>query len=143
MVRHAAALATARVDEADHHLREETTLEAVASRCRDAISGALLVDPVIAEDGHTYERGTIREWFRRCAQQPTSPLTKERIGTELKQNYVVRSIVEDLASGQGLAPAERAEWHVARGRILFEPTSGDGAAKPDVRAARAAFGIER
>ena len=55
--------------------KKETTLESVASRCRDAISGSLLVDPVIAEDGHTYERSTIREWFRRCAQQPTSPLT--------------------------------------------------------------------
>ena len=122
--------------------KKETTLESVASRCRDAISGSLLVDPVIAEDGHTYERSTIREWFRRCAQQPTSPLTHERMGTELRRNFAVRAIVEDLASSPGLGAEERAEWHVARGRLLCErqeSKDGDEANKPDVRAARAAF----
>ena len=121
--------------------KKETTLESVASRCRDAISGSLLVDPVIAEDGHTYERSTIREWFRRCAQQPTSPLTHERMGTELRRNFAVRAIVEDLASSPGLGAEERAEWHVARGRLLCErqeSKDGDEANKPDVRAARAA-----
>ena len=120
--------------------KKETTLESVASRCRDAISGSLLVDPVIAEDGHTYERSTIREWFRRCAQQPTSPLTHERMGTELRRNFAVRAIVEDLASSPGLGAEERAEWHVARGRLLCErqeSKDGDEANKPDVRAARA------
>ena len=122
--------------------KKETTLESVASRCRDAISGSLLVDPVIAEDGHTYERSTIREWFRRCAQQPTSPLTHERMGTELRRNFAVRAIVEDLASSPGLGAEERAEWHVARGRLLCErqeSKDGEEANKPDVRAARAAF----
>ena len=118
--------------------KKETTLESVASRCRDAISGSLLVDPVIAEDGHTYERSTIREWFRRCAQQPTSPLTHERMGTELRRNFAVRAIVEDLASSPGLGAEERAEWHVARGRLLCErqeSKDSDEANKPDVRAA--------
>ena len=122
--------------------KKETTLESVASRCRDAISGSLLVDPVIAEDGHTYERSTIREWFRRCAQQPTSPLTHERMGTDLRRNFAVRAIVEDLASSPGLGAEERAEWHVARGRLLCErqeSKDGEEANKPDVRAARAAF----
>ena len=122
--------------------KKETTLESVASRCRDAISGSLLVDPVIAEDGHTYERSTIREWFRRCAQQPTSPLTHERMGTELRRNFAVRAIVEDLASSPGLGAEERAEWHVARVRLLCErqeSKDGDEANKPDVRAARAAL----
>ena len=126
--------------------KKETTLESVASRCRDAISGSLLVDPVIAEDGHTYERSTIREWFRRCAQQPTSPLTHERMGTELRRNFAVRAIVEDLASSPGLGAEERAEWHVARGRLLCErqeSKDGDEANKPDVRAARAAFEAPR
>eukprot|EP00629_Pelagomonadales_sp_RCC1024_P004255 CAMPEP_0119279818 /NCGR_PEP_ID=MMETSP1329-20130426/21560_1 /TAXON_ID=114041 /ORGANISM="Genus nov. species nov., Strain RCC1024" /LENGTH=91 /DNA_ID=CAMNT_0007280383 /DNA_START=185 /DNA_END=456 /DNA_ORIENTATION=- len=69
---------------------EETTLESVASRCRDNITGALLVDPVIAEDGHTYERRAITEWFRRRAP-PTSPLTHEEMGKELRQNYTIRA----------------------------------------------------
>lgn len=140
------------------------TLESVASRCRDNITGTLLVDPVIAEDGHTYERRAISEWFRRRAP-PTSPLTHEEMGTSLKQNYAIRAIVEDLATSPGLPRLERAEWHVARGKLHCERTTETGAIAaqpphscgggggagtsgggggfvfrpPDVRAARAAF----
>ena len=118
------------------------TLESVASRCRDNITGTLLVDPVIAEDGHTYERRAIAEWFRRRAP-PTSPLTHEQMGTQLKQNYAIRAIVEDLATSPGLPRSERAEWHVARGKLhcerVAEPGRGGRARDPDVRAARAAF----
>ncbi|KAH8050253.1 hypothetical protein JL722_11457 [Aureococcus anophagefferens] len=117
------------------------TLESVASRCRDNITGTLLVDPVIAEDGHTYERRAIAEWFRRRAP-PTSPLTHEQMGTQLKQNYAIRAIVEDLATSPGLPRSERAEWHVARGKLhcerVAEPGRGGRARDPDARA-RAAF----
>ena len=47
-----------------------------------------------------------------------------------------------VASSPGLGAEERAEWHVARGRLLCErqeSKDGEEANKPDVRAARAAF----
>ncbi|KAJ1451806.1 hypothetical protein M885DRAFT_528654 [Pelagophyceae sp. CCMP2097] len=120
-------------------------LESVASRCRDNITGMLLVDPVVAEDGHTYERKAILEWFRRRSPH-TSPLTHEHIGTLLKPNYAIRAIVEDLANSPGLSDLERAEWHVARAKLHCERPRADASARPknnsripDVRAARAAF----
>ena len=94
-------------------------LENVAQRCRDTITGSLLVDPVIAEDGHTYERRAIVEWFKRRIPA-TSPMTKEVIGTSLKPNYALRAIVEDLVASGGLTSLERAEWHLARGKILCQ-----------------------
>lgn len=118
------------------------TLEVVASRCRDNITGSLLVDPVVAEDGHTYERRAIKEWFRRRAPA-TSPLTHEEIGTKLKENYALRAIVEDLATSPGLPRLERAEWYLARGKLMCgsrrEKANTSKHLAPDVRGARKAF----
>jgi len=102
-------------------------LESVASRCRDTITGSLLVDPVVAEDGHTYERRAILEWFRRRVPA-TSPMTHEVIGTKVKANYAIRAIVEDLVTSHGALPdLERAEWHLARGKMLCEKGHRRGA----------------
>lgn len=86
----------------------------------DHITGALLIDPVIAEDGHTYERRAIVEWFRRRAPA-TSPLTHEEIGQQLKENFALRAIVEALVeSSVAFSVLERAEWHLGRGKLLCE-----------------------
>jgi hypothetical protein len=56
------------------------------------------VDPVLAPDGHTYEREAIEQWL---AAQGTSPLTGERMPPgELRTNWVVRSLLEQ-AQGLG------------------------------------------
>ena len=50
------------------------------------ISKTLLTDPVNAEDGHTYDRETIIEYFKHCIEQkkPTaSPLTGNPMGSNL------------------------------------------------------------
>lgn len=115
---------------------EQSVLESVAARCRDSISGALFVDPVIAEDGHTYERRAILEWFRRRCPA-VSPLTKEQMGPRLKQNYALKAIVEDLE--QVLPKQERAEWYLSKGKLLFETDEVKNRQRPDMRAARMHF----
>lgn len=47
-------------------------------------------DPVIAEDGHTYERYAIEQWL---TTHITSPITREVINTVLITNYNARSNV--------------------------------------------------
>jgi len=60
------------------------------------ITCALFVDPVIAPDGHTYERTAIEEWLSRNA---TSPLTGAVLaGGELRPNHVARSMAKSLAA---------------------------------------------
>ena len=45
----------------------------------------LFHDPVLAQDGHTYERAAIEEWIRK---NNTSPLTNQQISSEnLYPNY--------------------------------------------------------
>ena len=45
-----------------------------------SISGSLFEDPVVAEDGHTYEKEFIERWFEQQRPMPIlSPLTKTRL----------------------------------------------------------------
>jgi len=57
------------------------------------ISRSIMYDPVLAEDGNTYEKAFIKRWFR---ENRTSPLTNETIGTNLMPNLIVRQIVNNL-----------------------------------------------
>jgi len=58
------------------------------------ITFSLFCDPVIAEDGHTYERTAITNWIRRNG---TSPLTRESITIEgLRPNHLVRNFVNEF-----------------------------------------------
>ena len=102
------------------HEEEEGTMSNRAARISDdelelllspdkdllcAITGELYENPVVTEDGHTYEQGAIEEWFhsQKLAGRPvTSPLTNVKLkNTRLVQNNAVKSAVikwcEDLA----------------------------------------------
>ncbi|CAF3757734.1 unnamed protein product [Adineta steineri] len=54
----------------------------------------LFVNPVLAEDGHSYERRAIEEWIR---QHGTSPLTRQPLSIEhLRPNYTLKRIVDSF-----------------------------------------------
>lgn len=55
------------------------------------ITGEVFVDPVIADDGHTYERKAITDWLKKNS---ISPLTRAIIDVQnLKPNIVVKSMM--------------------------------------------------
>ena len=54
------------------------------------ISHVRFVDPVVASDGHTYERSAIEEVIERNKPNAISPLTRERIGTTVYPNHDMR-----------------------------------------------------
>ena len=58
------------------------------------ITQAPLVDPVVASDGHTYERMAIMEWLEKAQ---TSPMTREEISTVVYPNLKVRQMVQLLS----------------------------------------------
>jgi Mg-chelatase subunit ChlD len=63
-------------------------------------------DPVIAADGHTYERAAITEWFR---QHDTSPLTGVKLSTKvLTTNWAIKQIIEEYKAGAASAGAASA-----------------------------------
>jgi hypothetical protein len=54
----------------------------------------VLVDPVVAADGITYERSAITHWL---AAHDTSPMTNMRLANyELHPNSLVRTLIEEL-----------------------------------------------
>lgn len=57
---------------------------------------ALMRDPVVGPDGHTYERSAIEAWLQ---QNPISPMTREPMTVaQLKTNYALRASIERYMS---------------------------------------------
>ena len=56
------------------------------------ITQVIMVDPVLASDGRTYERSAITEWLR---THSTSPITRETMHQQsLTPNYALKSMIE-------------------------------------------------
>ena len=54
-------------------------------------TGNVMVDPVKAEDGHTYEREKIQKWLE---TNTTSPQTRQPMGKKLVANELLREAIE-------------------------------------------------
>lgn len=53
---------------------------------------AVMVDPVIAADGHTYEKAAMQKWLQ---QHQTSPVTGNTLKhVRLVPNIVIRSVIQ-------------------------------------------------
>ena len=65
------------------------------------ITGEMFTDPVVASDGHTYERSAITEWLE---SHDTSPFTRNRISTtELQPNFALKKLLEEWRTRQEAA----------------------------------------
>jgi len=73
-------------------------VQEVNTRFLCPITGEPVEDPVVAEDGHSYERTAIRRWLRQCDEQGKSrksPMTGEVMGGDLVANATLRALMED------------------------------------------------
>jgi GTP-binding protein EngB required for normal cell division len=69
--------------------------EEIPDECFCPITQEIMEDPVIAQDGHTYERSAIQRWFDMGKR--TSPKTGARLfSTELTPNHAMRGLIQDL-----------------------------------------------
>ncbi|KAK9828504.1 hypothetical protein WJX72_000430 [[Myrmecia] bisecta] len=60
------------------------------------ITHDLYLDPVIAEDGHTYDRAAIEEWF---SMHDTSPMTNQVLASKvLIPNILMRRLIDSLGA---------------------------------------------
>jgi hypothetical protein len=62
------------------------------------ISGDVMQDPVIADDGRTYDRRMITTWFEACRTRMvpiTSPWTRELISTTLREDTMLKKKITD------------------------------------------------
>lgn len=73
---HLTAKEAAMVEVAIHNLRNSLIKRKVPDHFKCPITYELMKDPVIASDGHSYERKAIEEWFQK---NDRSPLTNEKL----------------------------------------------------------------
>ena len=112
----------------------EDEVEAVSAALRCGLSGRLMVSPVLAADGYSYERGPAEEWFR---SNRVSPVTGKVLPTrELFANNQLRNILSSIRlqtgkdrgnrawSGQG---GETAGGKGKAGRRKSQKTAKEGA----------------
>lgn len=59
----------------------------------------IMSDPVVAEDNQTYDRVNIETWFKK---KHTSPLSNVTIGVSLRENIVLRCLIEDWKDKNGI-----------------------------------------
>ncbi|GMH39139.1 hypothetical protein BSKO_07037 [Bryopsis sp. KO-2023] len=78
---------------------DQDTFEGIPRHLLCPITHELLEDPVVAADGHTYERSAITAWFR---NKNTSPMTNQKL-TNLKicPNRLVASMVQEFKTKLG------------------------------------------
>jgi hypothetical protein len=65
----------------------------------------LMRDPVLAKDGHTYERKAIEDWFEQSSgtdRNAISPKTLDMIGRQLTPNHTVRALIGDEESRRSM-----------------------------------------
>src|ERR1700728_3275800 len=66
--------------------------------CKCPITDEIFEDPVMGDDGHTYERKAITEWL---TKNGTSPMTRQPMKIDsLRTNYAVKKMIEELRSAR-------------------------------------------
>jgi len=84
--------------------------ESIPNECFCPITQEIMEDPVIAQDGHTYERSAIKHWFGMGKR--TSPKTnKILLSTELTPNYTMRSLIQDIKSQVPVLARHKLDMH--------------------------------
>jgi len=69
------------------------------AECFCPITSELMVDPVTASDGHSYERSAITQWLAHRNMSPKTGLALA--STALVPNHNLRNVIETLRGGEG------------------------------------------
>ena len=68
--------------------------------CKCPITDEIFEDPVVGDDGHTYERKAITDWL---TKNQTSPITRQPMDiNSLRTNYIVKKMIDELRSTEQL-----------------------------------------
>jgi hypothetical protein len=115
--------------------------------CICPILGAVMRDPVVAADGHTYERSALVKWYRTCRKRQfeqtglpgtsfTSPLTGEPMASTWVSNHSVRQLISHLLEMSKKSTSERPEPSAVEPRGSKEDRARKDSLLPQVPQAR-------
>lgn len=104
--------------------------ESLARDLTCPITGEILIDPVVAADGHTYERQAIERWLQ---DHQTSPLTNAALTSkQLLPNLRLKAIAEEARRERDSRDKKNAKNKHNR-NLLIADANGNGA-KPTAAA---------
>mmetsp|Transcript_13341 Transcript_13341/g.26836 ORF Transcript_13341/g.26836 Transcript_13341/m.26836 type:complete len:157 (+) Transcript_13341:76-546(+) len=95
-------------DVGEEHKRFKATIEENASELVCPITQELPLDPVIAEDGHVYDRAAIERWIAKGNGK--SPKTNEIMGTALLPALQVKNMIISMVKSGALSGAMAESW---------------------------------
>lgn len=90
--------------------RYRNTVNEVADHLLCKITQELPIDPVIALDGHIYERTAINTWFEQ-RQPTTSPATNASMGRKLVPAHQIRNTIATLMQSGAIQRSRADVWH--------------------------------
>jgi len=91
------------------------------------ITGEVFQDPVICEDGNTYEKIAIVEWLQRCGGSARSPLTNLPLeSTKLIPNRAVKNAIESWFGENRRGRGEREKMELADVKAIVEVLEKEG-----------------
>ena len=97
------------------------------------ITNGLFEDPVVADDGRTYSRQAILDWFQGCRERQvpiTSPYTREEMSERLVDNFDMKKAIKEYNDLQQLAQRGAA---LAAGRESRESHARASASGPPAK----------
>eukprot|EP00928_Gymnodinium_smaydae_P032461 TRINITY_DN23503_c0_g1_i1.p1 TRINITY_DN23503_c0_g1~~TRINITY_DN23503_c0_g1_i1.p1 ORF type:complete len:377 (-),score=53.67 TRINITY_DN23503_c0_g1_i1:202-1233(-) len=92
----------------------EQTLSRIKEHYLCPITHRLLVDPVVAMDGHVYERKALQRWL---AKKEASPTTNQPMGTTVIPSLVARQTVGEMVEGGAVDAESSRKFLSDRGRL--------------------------
>ena len=98
-----------------------SAIDGVAEEWVCPITFELPLDPVMAEDGRTYERSAIEEVIRTQGAGLRSPITNQPMGARLMENIQARSTIEKLVRS-GVIAGDKTEKLTERLWARARPT---------------------
>lgn len=104
--------------------KKEALLQDIVSSLTCAISHEPIAHPVLAEDGHLYEKADIKQWL---AKEKRSPRTNKPMGTRLVESINARDIVEKAVNAGLVEDEAAASWHIKTGKLKAQAELPGGA----------------
>ena len=95
--------------------KADDALAQMVSNLQCPITHRLPVRPVVAEDGHMYERSAIEKWLR---TKSTSPLTGAEIGKTLMDSTSTRTLIQSAIENGGVDDDAAATWHLESAKLI-------------------------
>mmetsp|Transcript_38006 Transcript_38006/g.70129 ORF Transcript_38006/g.70129 Transcript_38006/m.70129 type:complete len:264 (-) Transcript_38006:59-850(-) len=89
---------------------QKETLNNIADECTCPITLELPLDPVVAQDGHIYERSAITELIKQKGNALKSPISNEPMGRQLLPVVQVRNLIEELVKSGMIEGDKASRW---------------------------------